>query len=81
MDSPDGNSAGTVIPRVNFFPSGSLNDESSTKAKCNKCETVTTQFQCQIVPMPVDPPDPMKLLELAKRLIMCSHCGSMRLVN
>lgn len=70
----------TSVPDVMYEPV--MQAPTITEAKCNKCELVTHQFT-NIIRLADyhEVVDPIRSLELQKRLITCSHCGNMRLVN
>lgn len=57
---------------------GELRESASTK--CNTCKEITEQEFIKVVPNSPDV-DPMELLKLSKRLVCCTKCGTLRLIN
>lgn len=56
----------------------------SSSVKCAKCEGVTEHQYIKIQPEPTnlnETIDVMEFLKLAKRLLLCTKCGNMRLTN
>lgn len=46
-----------------------------------KKEIVQTEQEFIVITPYAEGVDPMKLLELAKRLVICKKCGTLRLIN
>jgi len=50
--------------------------------KCSVCKLSTTQEFIKIVPLDMNlQVEPMEVLKLAKRLSLCTNCGTLRLTN
>lgn len=62
---------------------GEGNEVESASTKCTTCKETTEQEYAKIIPVPEDPVEinVMDLLEKAKRLIICTKCGTLRLTN
>lgn len=69
-------------------------DRLPVSTKCNTCtenakselgegapKVVQTEQEFIVITPYADGVDPMKLLELAKRLVICKQCGTLRLIN
>lgn len=82
-DSPtDTDSVEPVSQRFQFDLNGVAIQFNTIK--CGQCKVVTPH-QWLMVPvgtLPTEPPmDQLELNELAKRLILCQNCGTMRLIK
>lgn len=56
-------------------------ERKSFSTKCNVCKKPTEQEFIKITPLVETEADPMELLKLTKRLIICTECGTLRLIN
>jgi hypothetical protein len=68
------------------FPPMLMEDPSlgSTKTRCTEEKVPTEHIFIKVEPEPIEPglfPDPLTLLALTKRLMLCTSCGNLRLTN
>ncbi len=57
-------------------------DAVSTSVKCGKCDAITEALKWNLTPSGIESElEPLKALEMTKRLIFCTHCGNMRLID
>lgn len=56
-------------------------EEGSVSTKCPTCKVPTEQYFKVITPFNTEDTDPLSALKLSKRLVICSQCGNMRLIN
>lgn len=72
------------------FPPALMEDQSlgSTKTKCSQeSNSVQEHLYVKIEPLPdhtqddMSSVDPMEVLRLTKRLMICTSCGNLRLTN
>jgi hypothetical protein len=57
-------------------------ERTSVSTKCNTCKEITPQEFIKITPFSDDPDiKALTLLELTKRLVICTQCGNLRLIN
>jgi hypothetical protein len=79
-DSSPTDSAPTVEPKYDLILP--VNDPTSASVNCSTCKATTTALVWKIIPSGIETElDPLKALELSKRLIFCTGCCNMRLVN
>lgn len=70
------------VPDVKYlFPNVGPNAVSSLSAKCTTCKVPTEKQWIKVTPIPMGNPNPMEVLKLTKRLIMCTQCGTFQLTN
>lgn len=54
----------------------------STTLKCTNCKETTEHESLKIVPVPDDVSmDPLEVLKLSKRMVICTKCGLLKTVN
>jgi hypothetical protein len=58
-----------------------LEGVESLSTKCQTEKVVTDQEFVLITPVVDGDVDPMELLKLTKRLVLCTSCGNLRLIN
>lgn len=52
-------------------------DIENTNKKCSKCGVVTPNQWLEVKVLPTEPDfDPMKAMEMRKRLVLCCNCGN-----
>jgi hypothetical protein len=58
-------------------------EREEVTTKCTVCKEMTDQQFIKVVPMfdAVTQDDVLNLLKLAKRLVVCTECGTLRLIN
>lgn len=49
--------------------------------KCPTCKIPTEQEYHKVAPIATEPMDPIEHMKLIKRLVICTQCGNMRLIN
>jgi hypothetical protein len=65
-----------------YLPVNLCGDEvQSSSVKCTVCKGSTTHHWVKVQPWPQVEVDPMELLKLTKRFLMCTQCGTFRLTN
>lgn len=79
-ENSDTNSAKTAPPLFDLIlPVG---DPTSAQVKCSKCDAVATALVWKLVPSGIEEEiDPLKALELSKRIVFCTGCANMSLKN
>lgn len=58
-----------------------LEGVESVSTKCPTEKKPTEHEYVLITPAQDDEVDPMELLKLTKRLVLCTECGTLRLIN
>lgn len=64
-----------------FLDLAAVEPSASVSTKCPTCKKVTQQEFLKVMPMTDSPVDPMDQLKLTKRLVLCTECGTLRLIN
>lgn len=64
------------------FPMVLTDDADSVSTNCTKEKKPTTQQYVKIIPEVYDEEiNPIDLLKLSKRLMICTSCGNLRLID
>jgi hypothetical protein len=58
-----------------------LEEVESFSTKCPNEKKVTEHEYTKVMPVADHDEDPMTLLKLTKRLVLCTECGTLRLIN
>lgn len=59
-----------------------VEEPSSSSVKCNICDAKTEHLWWKFIPQGLENQmDPMQQLAGSKRLVFCTHCAAMRLIN
>lgn len=71
------------VPDVMYLLPEFVGGVESLLAKCTTCDKKTEKHWVKIQPEALDTsePYPLEVLKLTKRLIMCTHCGTLQLTN
>lgn len=76
---PDGNSA---VPAMFQFPAELHLDGPEieyAKIKCTTCNLVTEHEWFEVAPQPCAPVEPLELIKLRKKILLCTQCGKLSL--